>query len=648
MTHSLLFDDSIELIDPDGLVSGGSYWFEALAGTTWGNPQPVEVVLNSLMRDGMLTQTESVGNREISVALRICASDPLGLQDGMDALYRAVGKRTTLVWTPPDGYADTRVYEVETSSIETGDGDWDLEYLRNEVRVRLRLVCQPYWRETELTTEVAEGIPSVGTVVNAGTSTANWSTPPAEVQNPNNTTTVVDPQPANMVAVDESAVAAKAYRVGSSRVVGGLGAEDARRVKNLSTLTQAITVAAGAYLSFEVKFDVPVGRMVSYNGGGGSYQETGVLDTFAIAAGAASRTYYKVPPKSGDRYLTEAIVQATTNGFTRYTFRIDQPMSITGLSWAGDQLVPYTDDPAAADRPRIKVRNIAVAETATLGKQVLKTLGVGGSARTTGSLHVAAPSDAVALGKVLAFTVPQSKVSSGFRPDLRQWATTGATSTNNAPPSGAAYNSLGTTYGSTGSPVFVVPASMFKNGAYTIAALAFHANAAAYDLSVEASLMIGGTVVATEELVTTVQQQVAEQGTWRYRVLGTMYLPAAAIQSPSTAATVRFRFKSAAGASLDEVFALPTEGDLTIVDCGSGTVGATASSHLWIDSPSPEQPQGGYWRAATPLRADALSAWSSTAVPGVHTFDAGQMLAFVSATDAQGPTVSFDFYKRRP
>lgn len=613
------------------------YPYSVAFGSDIGNPENIREVLTSLLTDGELLSADRTSNREIQIGILVEGSDLLETAQAEQALVLQAGRdRNTLSIDPGDGFGVTTVFDTFRADIrfERSD-DGEAATLR---RYALTIPALPYGRSEDLTTEVAEGIPSVGTIVNAGTSLTGWSAPSATVPGATFGTHVpANPQPANMLAVDESAVAAKAYEIVNVRYVGGLGGQDARQVLNRVTLAQAIDVPTGAYLSFEVKFDVPIGRTLTSYLDNETYQTTGVLDSFEMEAGTKSRTYKKIREHRSDRYLfRQGIVEALEDGFTRYTFRIEEDLSITSLTWAGTQLVPYADDVTASDRPRVKVRSLAVAETATLGQQVLKTIDVGGSARTSGSLHVAAPSDVVALGQVLAFTVPQSKAALGFRPDLRQWVTTPIDSSTiagrNALTSGA------------GGIVFEMPASMYLAGAYTLV-LDQYSVGLNQSATVETSLLVDGGVVATASEVMSWRIAAADSTKWRMFPVGTLYLPAAEIQQPTAGARVQVKVTPSA-AELYDAFLLPTAGDLTIIDCGIGTVGTGASSHLWIDSPSADQPQGGYWCGTTPTRQDAVAAWSTTTVPGVHSFDAGQMLAFVVSTAAQGPTVSFDYFRR--
>lgn len=626
MNQSLIFDDSIELIDDQGVASGGPYSFSALGeGTSWGETVPIEVVLNSLLRDGQLVQTDGAGNREAFVRVEVRSTDPIGLAEGIAHLHRATGKRTTLRWLPP-GMDVRTVFEVETSDLQNPGDFADLDFLKNKQIYTLRLVCLPFTRSESLTTEVAEGIPSIGTTVNNCESLTGWSTP----------ATTISPAP-TMLTVDSSdfVEGSGAMSVGAFSGFGLSGGQSARSAyEHRASLAQSISMPAGGYLSFAVKFETSFDSI--YTTPSGPAVERSHLRYFRITSTEAGDQFWRDVPTGAfysDHLLSEAIVQSLANGWTRYTIRVDRALTITSLGFDGMQLRPATFAPP---HPRMKVDHIAVASSAALGAQVLKTIEVGGSARTTGALHVAAPSDAVPLRQVLAFTIPQTKVPLGFRPDMRRWLKAGVPTTADADAIGGSYfTSVGDELNDPGNPVFVAPASTFAPGASSIV-VRFRGAQAGSTFGIQATLMIGTTEVASEDLDFTMPTSFSG---FQMVPVGTMYLPPVAIQSPSTDATIRFRFRGSSDPEFDEMYALPVGGDTTIIDCG-------ASSHVWIDSPSPEQPQGGYWKGGTPTRSNALSAWSTTTVPGIHSFEPVPMLAFVASTSAQGPTVSFDYYKR--
>lgn len=572
-------------------------------GSDLGNPENVVEVVQTLLSDGEVLESDRTSNRTLTLPVLIEESDLFALAQAEAALVVECDKaRNVLTVDPGDGFGAATVFDTFRAQPRwQRDDNMERQGYR---RFLLTIPALPYPRSATLTTEVAEGIPSAGVVIDDGTSTMNWSTPAAKI----------DPAPSPMLSVVDGRLAVQPW-ASFTTISNGVSFHT---YSYRATRTLSEVLDAGAYVSVEVGTESP--HDPEGDAGLNSVTYTTSIGTFTVE-------------RSG------MIVEAVSNGVVRYTWRVDSALTLTSILFSGRQYRPASE--SFTPYPNLLLDNLAVAESATLGNQVLKTIMVGGSARTTGALHVAAPSDSVALGTVIAYTIEQSKVAAGFRPDMAQWALPGA-STGTVDGRAGVFTGITASYGAAGSPVFVAPASVFKSGACTIGAMLYRVNPT-LGLTVEASLMLGATVVATQELV--VSSTIVEDQ-WAVQILGTLYLPPQPIQSPSADATVRFRFKGdEAPSGFDDLYVFPVEGDLSLIDCGTGTVGPGASSHLWIDTPSPDQPQGGYWRGTTPTREDALSAWSTTVVPGTLTLPAGPVLAFVASSEAQGPTVTFDYFK---
>lgn len=579
--------------------------------TQFGSAENITEVLNSLLTDGELLSSTRVSNREMTLSIVVEGTDMIALAEAEALLVREASKPSnTLTIDPGDGIGVPTVFDTFRAGVNFDRRDAHESALMR--RFVLTIPALPYGRSESLTTEVAEGIPSVGTVVADGTSLTGWSTPAS----------TLSPAPTAMLAVVGGRIAVQPYTGTVSAVQNDAGTFSRYLYSATRTLSQPIP--AGAYVSIEVELESPyVVPWVDQGDDGTRLTQI----TMSTTDGGVI-----VPIES-------CIIQAIGPRRARYTWKVDQATTLAAVTASTAQYRPSSQH--AAPYPNLFLDNLAVAESAALGTQVLKTFDVGGSARTVGALHVAAPSDAVALGRVLAFTVPQRLVPVGWKPDLRQWATTGTTTADASAPNGSFYSAIhDSDFGQAGAPVFEAPASQFAAGAYTLAALLkTRGGVAAGTFTVEASLIVDGTVVATEVVESVLGGEESDDPEWRLHILdATAYLPPTPIQMPTADAVVRFRFIASSSPGLGELYALPTTGRMTIVD-------AQESSHLWIESPSPEWPQGSYWRGSSADRANALAAWSTTDVPGVHIYEAGQMLAFVSA-EAQGPSVTFDHFKR--
>ena len=138
---------SLDLMD----TTGSPFAVETMAdGTDFGNPQPIEVAIRSLLQDGSATVHEGDDNRELPLRIKISASDSGGLAQGEEALMAELYRRNTLTYTPADGWGPPTVFDVVTSSLAFSTDD--LAENRGEHYWLVRLVCLPFGRsETAVT-----------------------------------------------------------------------------------------------------------------------------------------------------------------------------------------------------------------------------------------------------------------------------------------------------------------------------------------------------------------------------------------------------------------------------------------------------------------------------------------------------------------
>lgn len=618
---SLVFDNDIELADGDE----GDFWFEVLSeGLSWGDAAPVEVVVASLLADGSLVEREGHTNREVTFSVRINSTDPVGLARGRARLDGALGKRTTLVWRDDD-YPAT-VFDVETSSIVTGQFD-DFGYRRNEQVVTLRLVCQPFTRSESLVVDDAGTPPSAGgTLLLNCESTTGWAT-------------WVGSSTAGWTkAVDSTIYVEGAGSLRTSAASSYIQQRTALssawwRADCLDEVTGlSIDTGTGGYLSIAIRIE---------------HSETVVYDTPGLK--------YLYMQVGGSWVQVPSFVATRTEdpSFTYYAWAVDAGLTVTGLRFQVAQIKRDNSgnwSNGFSHNPYTWYDDLELLPSATTDKQIVKQLEVRGSARTTGSLLVAAPSDGVALGHVLAITAPTSALPAGYTPDGRRWVVQGTTNTELAAPNGTYYSDIASTYSSSaGKPIFDMPASLFTPGPY-MAVVCGRPTTSTPFIGVQAQLRVGSTdsgVLSKAENTFSG----ASNANYQFLPLGTLYLPPTPILTPTESVKVRMLF-AATDFRLDNLYLIPAwqvggrpVADFTIVDCGRETVGtAAASSHFWIDSPSADQPQGGYWRGPSASKALARAAWPDVVKPGLHVFEPGDVTAFVVSTDAQGPRVELSYY----
>ena len=621
MKHSLLFDDDLELIG--GGSSDGAYSFMVWrAGIqSFGEPQPVEVAINSLLRDGALTSTESVGNREVSLLVEVQSTDGGGLARGIAALHQATQKRTTLAWTPPDGYAPTTVFDVETSSLHVPSEFDDLAWVENRQTFRLRLVCLPYARSLVKFTDAASSPPSggSGTVFNNCESTTGWATWGYQNQTPSIT---VDTSVFTQGAGSVKSRLTEWYPGSVSGTGNGTGGYYSPCQGNGRDQVTGLSLdtGTGGYVSVAVRYD-PANDLSK------------MLNIWQQVSGGA---WTAVP--------AWASVKIDPNGFVHYRWAVAASQTITGLRFESEQKRSRQDDGVPA--PFTWYDDFRIMPTASTDQSIVKQLKVEGSAPTTGSLHIASGDQSVGLGATLLVTVPSEAVPAGFNPDGRIWVTNGDLTTDPTALQGSHYAPHASNYLDYGSfPVFDVPVNMLAPGAYTMVALI---KPTGYPdvAGVRAQLNVNGTLTGP---TSTAEVKVPNTSLpWQFTTLGTVYLPPVPVEGADPGTTVRLTFK---GVPMANVYMIPSwivngrpVADFSVVDCGTGTASiAGPSSNLWIDSPSARQPQGGWWRGPTADRMNTRSAWIDVKKPGVHTFNPGELSAFL-VTGAFAPTLALEYH----
>jgi len=615
----LVFDNDIELID--AVAADDGYWFEAIEGISFGQPVPVEVILTSLLRDGSLVSKSGDDNREVAIPFRVCGSDLLALADGEARMSVALGKRTTLEWTPPDGIGPTTVFDVQTSDLDNPPMD-DLAELRNQRTYTLKLTCLPFGRSVGKISDTAGSPPSAGGTVFANCeSTTGWST--------------YDMGSGGQWVSPSFSVDTAIYSEGAGSLKSLLTQWDPGFTYNTGNGTGGYLSPAQGYSRDQI-----TGLSLSTGTGGYlsvAYRGDPSMDEITLTGlwvSTSAGVWTEVP--------SWTVTKRDANGFVHIAWAVQGGLTVLGLRFQVFQK-RMTDHVA---RPYTWYDDFELLPSATTDHQITKQLDVKGSARTTGSLHIAAPGDSISLGQVLAITAPTDELPAGFQPDGARWATQGTTTPDTTALHGQYYSPSATYDSSASKPIFDVPVGMLTSGPYMIVALV-KPSASTLNFGVQARLRYGTTdtgPLSTAEITTP-----TTAGVWQFVTVGTAYLPPLPMRSADTSAKVRLLFKGDVFADVYMIPAWQVEGrtvaDFSIVDCGSGAVAAGGpSSNLWIDSPSADQPQGGWWRGPTSDRLNTQSAWPDAKKPGIHTFNPGPLSAFLVSTGAQGPTLALEYF----
>lgn len=332
---------------------------------------------------------------------------------------------------------------------------------------------------------------------------------------------------------------------------------------------------------------------------------------------------------------------AATAGYTRSIFQVPtQVSSVNDLFFEIQYPVYQFGTPTS-----LRIDQVYRTDTVpgTSGKQSLRTLAIGGSMPTVGSVSV--EHETLALGDALLYTCPLD--AGGYSPALTPYRTgayagsaMGSRTTSSAAVSGG-YDTLN---GSTPDLWYEGPAGAFPEGDYLLMAR--------IQATAGSSLLwqVGSNMNGQPAAPVTDQQTIPlpEMASWTFFRLGVVHVPTVDLGALGKALVV---LRRAAGTVLvDETYLFNlTTGDLTQVACGTGALGSNylISNRLWVDSPALEnEGLGRLLRGLAADQTDAVSAYPQAASIGVHRFVPPGVKAFVVTSNAPAPAVNFRAYKR--
>lgn len=575
------------------LTAGGTggYKFSVLADDAdFGSPVPVETAIQSLLQDGSLTSTTSYDNRTTTFVVKITAIDGGALAAGERALALETGKRNSLVWYPPGGFVQPTRFQVVTSSL-TYEFD-DMSEIQLERVYRLKCEALPFGQSLNSVTTSASGL-SAATTLDTCDAVGGWS-----IVSGGNAADIT----ADATIKYEGSASVKCGHFADAAVSSGFYTYY-YSTTNQDTVTPTVpySTGAGSYMSVWVQLDS------TYSPSG--VDVVGGLKTVAMTStGAGTQTFSPVA------------VETATGGWVRYAWPVNPGLTVTKVVFT---TVQYWAS-AIVGRKYVHYDLIGLSATGA-AKRLVHSLDIRGSARTPGSLIVQAPG--TALGEVFACSFPEDAQPLGFAPDCRRYYTGSSTVADTAAINGTAI---------TGSASFDVPLTTFNPGTFQVIVRANHTTANPV-LTVTAQLYIGGVAVGSVMSVDGTPI-IASGGTSEYAFMsiGFIGLPQQSIQAPGSTAVVRLTVPFQNGMTrIDDVYIAPVDAAVSVIDCGTGAVSATgASSYLWIDAPSIDQPGGGWWRGVSADRTNAVSAIPTARALGRHLMTPPRMRAFVTSPAA--------------
>lgn len=566
-----------------------------------GRPVPVTRVIDSLLQDGTLEQKVRDENRDQTILIGFDGPDSIALAAAEKALVLEANKgRNEIAWTPPDGLGATTVFDVLWSDLALSEeDDWDLDELRG-IRVwELTLRCAPFGRsasETVVAALASGGTPTTVTIAD-GTSATGWASADGAI-----------------TASSGQLLVPKASAPTSSRTdsFGNLRRTYAWRATRTLTATD---FTATPYLTLQV--DVETKATQSQIEVPSVYVDGIEVPLVAAVGLPPVDPSWNAAPLKCTYYVSDA--SATT-------------VQVVGRT----EVVNSTVGAVLLDNV---TRSNVAPSLSTTGRESVRTVTVGGSARTQASIEVSHPT--VALGRTIVYTGPSLGIVS---PALGQWSLTAASATPDATTlSGLRYaaNISGQV------PTFQIPASQMPSGGYVLFLRAkAQSGTPTMTFTWTAETKIGTALLGQQSGSSA---PTAMTTSYSLVPIGGMVLPPTEVADASVGLV---KISIAGGAyDWDEalLFYMGDDAALTIVDAGSGTL-ALGSSHnsLWIEPPTLDHPAPRVMLGLNGVRETGFHAGEKAQAWGVHQFPPGEMLIFVATTLAANPEVPLRYFKRWP
>lgn len=554
---------------------------------TWGNPQSVTSTLKGLLRDGAQVSLDSWENREAFLRVVILSETGDGLADGEAALFSELGKRNTLAWTPPGGFAAPCVFDVVWSEL---DHEFKpVEESLGRVEYGVRLTCLPFTRPVDpVLSEVFQApapsaSPTVVTV-DDGSSATSWSAS----QHAGVSSSVSSVSGAVRARWSAPLREAKPFHLARNAPVSMTGtrflrvewASFARPDHEWSG--RALTVNGRHYTASMVAFQERLadGRFVSWlDVGTGTVTQIGVVGVLTRTGMTPAPGPILVPP---------------------------------------GELVVY--DIRRSDQ---------IATTSGTGHQVSLAVPVAGSAPTQGSIHIWDSAD-TDLGDVLLYTGPRDGMVS-----LEPFVSSATT------PLGGTVS--GTSKSLNGAPVlYDIPSTVFnpnRSTGYLLMARLSTVGSGSLTTVVQS---IVGTWGADPVFVGPQQtQDVPATSGLDLACLGAFTVPPLRVDGPDAGLRVSLWLNSPTGTPfIDDLWLVDIEsGSLTWVDKED-----SAFWHMWVEPASVEVPLP---RVRLGAGFNGAVGWEASPKSyGVHQFPPGEVHVTAVATEAEVSKMQIEYFPR--
>lgn len=535
MTHGLQIG-TLDLVDG---FSDEGYELRVLAdGASFGSPEAKVKQIVSALADGDLVSYDRAGNRVVEFSVQITAPDGVALAAGEAALRRELYRPNTVTWTPPSSFSPPTVFDVLTSEGQPSFND--LDEIHNRRIVKVTLTCAPHARSATFSTVAAlappPAVPTTATV-NDADSTTDWS---ATIS----TYTIDGPSAPVALTVTDQGAYVRAQGTGtwpSVEIVLAVAATD---------------MTTTPYLQVEMSGDAPSVFVLTFNGG-----------SLAVAA-------------------SPILTRATPAGTTLYVFDAAGMAGFNDLSgFKARRSKFYAPNPETVT---LNVHDVTRTDTLpqVTARQVSRTIEVGGTERTPGSIHVSSENGIDPLELAIVHTCPED--GSGYSPPLRRWRVSGEVETPSATALSGFFEDIAV---DPGGFVAEVPTSALPEGGYVLCAR-MHAPGGTYP---EVATLAYSTSTIFPDSTT---QQGYVNGTveitfpdadWIIVPVAVLSLPSVRTAAGHVQIVLQVTSTDHPNVYLDEAWLFRADDDcaLTIVE--------TDQPHLWLDSPDITSPVPRVW-----------------------------------------------------
>lgn len=268
-------------------------------------------------------------------------------------------------------------------------------------------------------------------------------------------------------------------------------------------------------------------------------------------------------------------------------------------------------------------------------KQLTRSLEVGGSVKTSGSIEVASP-DATPFNTVLVYTQPDN--GQGYNPGLRQYRTSGNTVT----PDSTANSGSNEAFPAFSPVTYDIPGDALPEATYAVVVRFKSDTIGTMPLVLDSS--VDGYFDDRSFFAGSVDFDATN--TWTWVVIGVIGAPNQALPAESNLASIITIVASSVPGTvlLDEVYLLDvTHGAFTLLHVGG------VATRLWIDAPDadPVRNRPAIYIGTLDDRSDAAAApGSSILARGDHDLDPGGVVLATVTDNVDNAVVSASFYHR--